>query len=291
MHHGHCSKCGKWEYLQPLHGERGGPMFCLLCFGAWHGEHGRRRKWGRLLMRVLEGYFAAGGTPADVDKLKRAAGFRNLKKWFVVPAEDVDPLGYLGDIAESDGESIELTSELLTDAIKLAHPDLHPPERHELANRVTRGLLALKPYTFPAPKPKPNPPREAHAPTEPTTTETQAPTEAAAEPVIKPPFPCRDCADSRPLYYCNTCKAEWESRQREKAERKRAKVREQYKRRKERRDRLKPAPICASCSKSFKGRRADARFCSATCRQRAHRAVTHKNLLATIIKASVTPAS
>jgi hypothetical protein len=32
---------------------------------------------------------------------------------------------------------------------------MHPPERQELAERVAKELLALKPFVFPAPKPKP----------------------------------------------------------------------------------------------------------------------------------------
>ena len=55
----------------------------------------------------------------------------------------------LGGHAEED----ELSLELLTDALKLTHPDLHPPERQDLAHRVTAGLLALKPYALPAPSP------------------------------------------------------------------------------------------------------------------------------------------
>jgi hypothetical protein len=36
-------------------------------------------------------------------------------------------------------------AQLLMSAIRLAHPDLHPPERHDLCNRVTSALLeALK---------------------------------------------------------------------------------------------------------------------------------------------------
>jgi hypothetical protein len=34
-------------------------------------------------------------------------------------------------------------AELLRGAIALTHPDRHPPERQELANRITAGLLDL----------------------------------------------------------------------------------------------------------------------------------------------------
>ena len=51
-----------------------------------------------------------------------------------------------------------LTLELLYEVLSLVHPDKHPPERAELANRVTAALNKLKPFTAPAPKPKPPPP-------------------------------------------------------------------------------------------------------------------------------------
>ena len=31
--HSNCTKCGKHDYCMPLHGERGGPLCCLLCGG------------------------------------------------------------------------------------------------------------------------------------------------------------------------------------------------------------------------------------------------------------------
>jgi hypothetical protein len=37
-----------------------------------------------------------------------------------------------------------LDADLLMQAIVLCHPDRHPPERHEAANRVTARLLALR---------------------------------------------------------------------------------------------------------------------------------------------------
>jgi hypothetical protein len=40
----------------------------------------------------------------------------------------------------------QLSIELLEDAIALAHPDRHPVERADRANRVTAQLLALRPH-------------------------------------------------------------------------------------------------------------------------------------------------
>jgi hypothetical protein len=37
-----------------------------------------------------------------------------------------------------------LRPELLRDAIQLCHPDRHPPERSEIANRVTAALISLR---------------------------------------------------------------------------------------------------------------------------------------------------
>jgi hypothetical protein len=43
----------------------------------------------------------------------------------------------------------QLSLELLEDAIALAHPDRHPPERAARAGRVTAELLALRAYIKP----------------------------------------------------------------------------------------------------------------------------------------------
>ncbi len=34
----HCSRCGEHTYVTPLHGDKGGPLFCPLCAGAWHAS-------------------------------------------------------------------------------------------------------------------------------------------------------------------------------------------------------------------------------------------------------------
>jgi hypothetical protein len=155
-----CAKCRKRDYLIPLHGENGGPFVCLLCKGAWHAEHGRRRRLGRIVIRALAAYFDGGGNPKDIEKLKQTAFTHStglvgqLSAMASRLTNGYDPLGYFRDIANSTGEPVELTSELLDNAIKIAHPDCHPPERQELAHRVTQGLLALKPFVFPALKPQ-----------------------------------------------------------------------------------------------------------------------------------------
>jgi hypothetical protein len=263
--------CGKHDHLRPLHGDNGGPLCCILCIGKWHGEHGRRRKLGRIVIRAIAAYLEGGGNPQDRNKLWCTAIGRNLNLNLGVSTIglDLDPLGYLDGVAGSKGENIDLTSELLADAIKLAHPDLHPPERRDLAHRVTQGLLALQPFTFPAPKPRK--PVPSSGPSPPT-----AENEPLKPPNKPPRYPCADCACHSPRFYCDACKAEWNRRRDGEREYARARQRRRYEVRKQRRSMTKLAPTCATCGKRFKGKRADARFCSATCRQRAHRSVTDK---------------
>jgi hypothetical protein len=54
----------------PLHGDKGGPLFCRLCAGARHAEHGRRHKAGRVVIKAMNAYLEAGGRWIDFDKLK-----------------------------------------------------------------------------------------------------------------------------------------------------------------------------------------------------------------------------
>ena len=181
----------------------------------------------------------------------------------------------MAETAATADETVLMTSELLSEALRLVHPDVHPPERQELANRVTRQLLALQPFVFPAVTPKPVEPRQ--------------PSRGAAAKVSgesletsRPRYPCPDCASAIPLHYCTACRAEFERRCQEERERERAKQHQWYERRKARRARWKRPTACAACGKDFKGKREDARFCSAACRQRAHRserqAVTDKTM-------------
>jgi hypothetical protein len=46
--------------------------------------------------------------------------------------------------ARTNGGSDKIPPELLNDAVQLTHPDRRPPERAELANRVTAELLRLR---------------------------------------------------------------------------------------------------------------------------------------------------
>jgi hypothetical protein len=205
--------------LFPLHGEKGGPMVCLTCRGAWHAEHGKRRNRGRVVIRAIKALIDGGGPIKDIDKLKFAAIGHD---WF---GDAADSLGYLDGAAKISDEIIELTSELLNEAIALTHPDKHPPERREQATRVTQELTNLKPFVFPAPQPKPPPPIPQAAP--PCNASVNVSSADLKEP-SRPAFPCPQCAGDIPLYYCDACKAEHNKRW--KAERKRTnlKQRQQY---------------------------------------------------------------
>jgi hypothetical protein len=247
---GDCAICGEHDVLTPLHGDHGGPVCCLLCRGKWHAEHGRRRKLGRIVIRAIKAFIDGGGRYEDLDKLKIAAIGSD---WF-----DLDPLGYLAGASKTaKNEIIELTSELLGDAIKITHPDCHPPERQELAHRVTQGLLALVPFTFAAPKPKPPSPLDHRSPSGPSESIT-----AIKHDVT---FPCPECADTVPYYYCNACKSEYDKREHEKDERERAKHRKWYAERKARRARWEtPKPRRKDGAKQRNSRQSKVRLIKPT---------------------------
>jgi hypothetical protein len=257
---GACTKCGKHEYVMPLHGDRGGPLFCILCAGAWNAEHGRLRRARRIVIKALKAYQKAGGRlfGKDFDQLMLAAG-----GLFV-------PVGYEAEAAGAADFS-DLTTELLDATVALTHPDKHPLERKAEANRVTRELLALRSFVFPAPQPdppRPQPPKSDASSKEPT---------GDFNKPSPPPYPCEDCRNTISDFYCDPCKAEFEKqrqRKRELKEKKRqiknTRQRSHYKAHKEYRERWAKPTVCATCAKTFKPKRADAKYCSAACRQRAY---------------------
>jgi hypothetical protein len=243
---GECPECGgKQKLLMPLYGEKGGPLTCIPCGMDWHAAHSRKRKLGRIVTKAIKGYLAAGGGWDDVDRLKLAA--------VGVPLYDFE--------ADTIGADVgDITLELLEAAVRLTHPDRHPPERQEAARLVTQELLALKPFVFPAPKEKPV---ERNA-----STVVQR---GDAEKPLRIEYPCELCLGQIPMDYCNDCKAEHKRRRQKEAERERGLRRAAYKRRRQLKlYRLGPWK-CATCGDKFKPKRTDARYCSAACRQKAHR--------------------
>lgn len=250
---GTCPNCRKPGFVMPLHGEMGGPEMCLQCGLDWHAKHSRRRKFGRIVVKAMKLYSANGGRYDDFDKLKLSAfGF------------DVLQLG-----GDSIGAKVgDITSELLADILQLTHPDHHPPERQDLAKRVTQDLLALKPFVFPAPKPKPAKPITP----KPRDASANVPQDKVKEALRPPPYPCGLCADTVPYYYCKPCLAEYEKRKRKERDRENEKQRRRYARRQQRRRRFRKPTLCATgCGQSVEAKREDARYCSAACRQRGHR--------------------
>jgi hypothetical protein len=249
---GPCAKCGEHGYVMPLHDERGGPLFCFMCAGAWHAEHGPLRRTRRVVVKALRAYDKAGGKlyGEQFDELKLAAG-----GMFVVHQVDT-----------SGADFADLTSELLQATIALTHPDKHPPERKAEANRVTQELQALKPFVFPTPEPEPPP--------EPRDASFNDAMDALNEPSRS--FPCEDCRDALPSEYCDPCKAQHEKKCEEEAaqeEKERQKInarqRELYSIRKEQWLEASEPIECATCGETFEPKRRDAKYCSAACRQRA----------------------
>ena len=89
------------------------------------------------------------------------------------------------------------------------------------------------------------------------------------EDPLQPPYSCEACADTRWEFYCDPCRAEYRKRQRKWQEERNAKQREVYAH--ENRWRKLCTGTCEGCGEQFKGKRDDAKYCSAACRQRSHR--------------------
>jgi hypothetical protein len=249
---GTCGGCGEATWLLPLHGEKGGPLRCFMCAGQWNAIHGRQRRAARVVINAIRAYEAAGGRNAST---------------LVTVASAVDfgiTLPGYEDMAGILEVETDITTELLDDAIALCHPDKHPAERKEQAQRVTQQLIAIRPFVFPAPKPKEHPkesdPRDGFV-------------SVSAHPTKEPShlFPCSDCADATPYFYCDSCRAEWDKRTEKEAEAERQKRRKQYRARKERLARRRQPITCPGCRGKFKQSRADQRYCSAACKQRHYR--------------------
>ena len=248
-----CTKCGQHTYVMPLHDERGGPLFCFMCAGAWHAEHAPRRRARRVLIKALKAYEAAGGSVFgdDFDELKLAAsGF--------VFVREADNVG---------NDFSDLTTELLNATIALTHPDKHPVERKAEANRVTQELHALKPFVFPAP-----PPKEPEPPAKPDDGLFDYPSWEMNKASLSR-YPCDDCADALPVDYCDACRAKYDKKQQEadqlfekERQQRNKRQREYYQINKT----VRQSVACATCGKTFRPKRSDAKYCSAACRQRAY---------------------
>ena len=251
-----CKKCGEHTYVTPLHGDNGGPLFCPVCAGYWHAEQTRRRRAGRVVIKAMDIYLDNGGKHGDLQKMALCTGGFG-RDW----ARAI--IGY--EVGSMETETGYMTSELLADTIELCHPDKHPSEGRDSATRVTQELLVLKPFVFPAPKAKPAPTSK------PRDDKVKVATCHSKEPSQEPAYPCGECADTIPYYYCTPCKTEYDKRRREERERENAKQREQYARRQRWRRASRPPKMCARCETKFEPKRKDAKYCSHVCRQKAYR--------------------
>ena len=146
----------------------------------------------------------------------------------------------------------ELDAELLKELLSLTHPDRHPT-RAELATRVTAALTAMQPHVKPRPEPKQ---RDESVPVA---------HGRVAEPVTE--YPCATCRHLHWInLYCDPCRERWEADREAKRQRDRV-----YRRELRARRRAMRVGICESCAETFRPSRADSRYCSNACRQRAYR--------------------
>lgn len=225
-----CRKCGTYAQVEPLHGEKGGPLLCISCCVDFH---------------------------------RRIAAQRKESQRFVD--------GLLGRRAAKPGE---LHLELLEDAIRLTHPDRHPPERMALATRVTAELLALKPFVKPAVPDAPAPASEVDVLGVVRIggkVRDTSKTDHAVNVSEASRYPCETCSLTTPWHYCSACEARWSADCKARRDRENTKQREYRARRRSRRLFLRAPVRCGACGAGFKGRREDAKYCSHACRQRAYR--------------------
>jgi hypothetical protein len=147
----------------------------------------------------------------------------------------------------------ELDAELLRDALALTHPDRHPPERADMATRVTAALSALKPLVKPRQPPPEPAPRNGK-------------TTVAAANVREPVTPEHECRYLPLGLRCDECRAKRERQERERKDRENA-------RRRRRRAICRGTMIgvCEVCGVGFQASRRDQVYCSPACRQRAYR--------------------
>ncbi len=210
-----CPRCGKPTFLLlPIHGERGGLELCIPCgVEVRRDASDREREQKEFLDDFLNGRMFGKKTTAGPGEISR---------------------------------------ELLTEALKLTHPDRHGPNLNALATRVSAELTALRVHAKPKAKPAPVSGDVRSRPVGP-------------RPVCKKPkYPCDMCRRLVPYYYCDKCRARWD------ANRQAERDRENQKRRRRRQWR-RTGLTCEVCESHFTPGRVDARYCSPACRQRAYR--------------------
>ncbi len=229
-----CVNCGTDQLVTRLHRERGGPMVCPKCNDRILLEISRERK-------AQEAIFSAFGQ------------------------DSLEVLGSNNGHPES-----QLSLELLDDILSLVHPDKHPPERASLAHRVTVELLAHRATVevLALGQPVKSRPASANLPV----TGMHRRTAKTSDNTLRKASqfsPCDDCRVMAPRYYCDDCRQRWARERQAKREKENAAARQRRARK-----RLLWRATCAHCETAFIPKRRDARYCSAACRQKAHRTRT-----------------
>ena len=211
-----CPQCGKHSSfpLRPLHGEQGGLKLCIPCgVEVRRGALDKEREQKELLDNFLNGGMFAKTAAAGPGEISR---------------------------------------ELLTDALKLTHPDRHGPNLNVLATRVSAELTALRVHAKPKAKPAP------------VSGEVRSRSVGPRPVFKKPEYPCDVCRRLVPYYYCDKCHARWDAKRRAELDR------ENQKRRRRRQWR-RTGLTCGACGGRFTPGRVDARYCSPACRQKGYR--------------------
>ena len=228
-----CINCGTGQLVSRLHRERGGPMVCSKCRDGILLEISRERT-------AQEAIFSAFGlNPLEV-------------------------LGVSGGSAEP-----QLSLELLDDILSLVHPDKHPSERAPLAHRVTNELLAHKAVVEVLALGPSDRSRGASANFGFPVTGKQRIAGRTGNDAFQRSHrfhPCDDCRHMVPRFYCDDCRGQWERERRAKREKENATARQRRARK-----RLLWRATCAQCGRDFIPKRRDTSYCSAACRQKAHR--------------------
>lgn len=220
-----CASCGGSGLLVALHGDRGGPDVCIECSGKWLATANQKAR----------------------------REFKRLNLFMRMLGDDAGDPEALADLLRAD---------VLAAAIRLTHPDRHPPDRAETARRVTAALTAAREHALASkPPPEPAQPRDG------SDSVARLSGQKAVTAPVDDQYPCATCRHLPVALYCDRCRKRWEADDETRRERERT-----YRRDLRARWRVEHEPReCDHCHREFTPVRSDSRYCSAVCRQRAYR--------------------
>ena len=255
---GACTKCGQHGYVMPLHDERGGPLFCFMCAGAWHAEHAPRRRRARRHQGVAKSTRrrAADLYGRDFDELKLAAN----GMFIVHEADDV-------------GDDFTRSDVGIAGRHHRADAPRQAPGRAQGGSESRHaGTACAQAVRVPGTAPS-----RSRQQSRMTLVQVATRRDLTSRPSPPPAYPCEDCCDVIPMDYCDRCRAQYdkkreEDNEREEKERQRKneRQRERYEVRREHWLARQRPTACATCGEKFEPKRSDAKYCSAACRQRAY---------------------